>query len=142
MRAADRDEVRVRTIALYARQGTHAGGPSGLWDGARHGDHAQLHVPFPDHDTALAASEDLGDKEPKQEDYASITVYRADHETWRGAAEAAEENDARQPASFAEWYLDRLAHEEPLTTPEQRRAAHRSRHAGVDTPIWLRWFDS
>ncbi|MGQ5640813.1 MULTISPECIES: SMI1/KNR4 family protein [unclassified Streptomyces] len=235
MQAVDWDEVRERTIALYARRGTDARGQRGLppalseaqvrqveeqfgvtfpddyrqyllrvsaggrvrtlrfdgsrwgWDGARQADHAKLHIPFPDHDTALAVSEELWEKEPKREDYASAAAYQADHDAWREAADAAEDaracgaaflhddgcgfytllvmsgpmrgtmwfdgratcdrlnpllNDARQPASFAEWYLDWLAHEEPLTTPEQRRAAHRSWQAGTDTPIWLRWFDS
>jgi hypothetical protein len=53
-------------------------------------------------------------------------------------------NDARQPASFAEWYPDWLAREEPLTTAEERRAARRSWHAKtekMDKPIWFRWFD-
>ena len=45
-------------------------------------------------------------------------------------------NDDRQAATFAEWYLDRLTHEESLTTPEQRRAAFRNWHAGVGRPIW------
>ncbi len=235
MRAVDWDEVRERTIALYARRGTDAGRYGGLppvlseaqvrqaeeqfgvafpddyrryllhvsaggrvrtlsfdgsgwgWDGARHGEHANLHLPFPDHDTALAASEDLWETEPKREDYASAAAYQADHDAWQEAADAAEDarthgavllcddgcgfstllvvsgpmrgtmwfdgratcdrlnpllNDARRPASFAEWYLDWLAHEEPLGTPEQRRAAFQNWHAGTDTPIWLRWFDS
>ncbi|MEU9400966.1 SMI1/KNR4 family protein [Streptomyces sp. NPDC048242] len=51
-------------------------------------------------------------------------------------------NDDRRPATFAEWYLDWLTHEESLTTPEQRRAAYANRHAGVGTPIWYRWFAS
>ncbi|WP_051055491.1 MULTISPECIES: hypothetical protein [Kitasatospora] len=43
-------------------------------------------------------------------------------------------NDDRRPATFAEWYLDWLAHEESMTTPEQRRA-------DAGRPIWFRWFD-
>ncbi len=178
------------------------------WDGARYADHAKLHVPFPDHDTALVAAEDLWENEPKREGYASAAAYQADHDAWREAADAAEDarthgavflcddgcgfytllvvsgpmrgtmwfdgratcdrlspllngrptgtrpsrwgvrrwrrarTDARQPASFAEWYLDWLAHEEPLATPEQHRAAYRSWHEGTDAPIWFRWFDS
>jgi hypothetical protein len=51
-------------------------------------------------------------------------------------------NDDRQAATFAEWYLDWLAHEESLTTPEQRDVAHQRWSAGTGTPIWLRWFDT
>jgi Type IV secretory pathway, VirB4 components len=51
-------------------------------------------------------------------------------------------NDDRQAATFAEWYLDWLGHEESLTTPEQRRTASESWHAGVARPIWFRWFNS
>lgn len=233
MQAVDWDEVRARTIALYARQRTGVGRRGGLpevlretqvrqaeeqfgvafpdeyrqyllrvsaggrvrtlrfdgarwdWDGARYGDHAKLHVPFPDHDTALAASEVVWESEPKREDYVSDTAYQADYGAWREAADAAEDaratgaiflcddgcgfytllvvsgpmrgtmwfdgrvtcdrlnpllNDDRQAATFAEWYLDWLAHEESLTTPEQRRAAYQSWDKGTSTPIWYRWF--
>ncbi|WP_327682557.1 hypothetical protein [Kitasatospora sp. NBC_00458] len=51
-------------------------------------------------------------------------------------------NDDGEAATFAEWYLDRLAHEEVLATPEQRAAAHANRDAGARKPIWFRWFDS
>ncbi|MFJ7246237.1 SMI1/KNR4 family protein [Kitasatospora sp. NPDC098652] len=50
--------------------------------------------------------------------------------------------DDGRPATFAEWYLDWLAREEPLITPEQREADRRHHHHGKDTPIWLRWFDT
>lgn len=235
MQAVDWDEVRERTITLYARGGMDGNRTDGLppalseaqvrqvedqfgvtfpddyrqyllcvsaggrvrtlrfdgsgwgWDGARYADHANLHVPFPDHDTALAATEELWENEPKRESHPSAAAYQADHDAWREAADAAEDarthgavflcddgcgfhtllvvsgpmrgamwfdgratcdrlnpllNDAREPASFAEWYLDWLTHEEPLTTPEQRRAAHRNWQEGKDTPIWWRWFDS
>ncbi len=51
-------------------------------------------------------------------------------------------NDDGQAATFAEWYLDWLTHEEPLTTPKRRQAALRRWDAGVETPICLRWFNS
>lgn len=51
-------------------------------------------------------------------------------------------NDGGQPATFAEWYLDWLNREEPLTTSELRREASARWHAGTDVPIWLRRFDS
>lgn len=235
MQPVDWDEVRDRTVALYARPGAGPGRQSDLpevltetqvreveeqfgvllpddyrryllhvsaggrvrtlrfdgarwgWDGARYADHAKLHVPFPDQDTALTASEDVWESAPKREDYISDTAYEADHRAWREAADAAEEaraagavflcddgcgfytllvvsgplrgtmwfdgratcdrinpllNDDRRPATFAEWYLDWLVHEESLTTPDQRRAAYQSWGAGVDTPVWYRWFDS
>ncbi|MDQ0989083.1 hypothetical protein [Streptomyces sp. V3I7] len=142
-------------------------------------------VPFPDHDSALAASEVVWENEPKREDYVSDTAYQADYDAWREAADAAEDaratgaiflcddgcgfytllvvsgpmrgtmwfdgratcdrlnpllNDDRQAATFAEWYLDWLAHEESLTTPEQRRAAYQSWDEGTSAPIWYRWF--
>ncbi|MFD4878193.1 SMI1/KNR4 family protein [Streptomyces sp. NPDC058420] len=170
---------RVRTLRVDQR-GWH-------WDGDQPSDRANLHVPFPDHDTALAASEALWETEPQVGDYASAAAYQADHDVWTESADAAEEartsgtaplcddgcgfytllvvsgpmrgtmwfdgratcdrlnpllNDAGQPATFAEWYLDWLTHEEPLTTPELRRAAHERWHAGRDVPICLRWFDS
>ncbi|MER6421071.1 SMI1/KNR4 family protein [Streptomyces sp. NPDC001137] len=234
MQAVNWDEVRDRTVTLYARQSTGLGrqelpqvlsetqvrqaeeqfgvefpedyrqyllhvsaggrvrklqfnGSRWDWEGARYGDHEKLHVPFPDHDTALAASEEAWDRQPKREDYLSDAVYQADHNAWQEAADAIEAarvtgavflhddgcgfytllvvsgpmrgtvwfdgratcdrlnpllNDDHRAATFAEWYLDWLAHEESLTTPEQRRAAHESWHAGVGTPIWYRWFDS
>lgn len=233
MQAVNWDEVRDRTVALYARHGTGLGrhlpavlsetqvrqaeeqfgvefpedyrqyllrvsaggrvrrlqfnGSRWDWDDARYGDHEKLHVPFPDHDTALAASEDAWDNQPKRENYTSDAVYQADHDAWQEAAYAIEAaratgavflcddgcgfytllvvsgpmrgtmwfdgratcdrlnpllNDDRQAATFAEWYLDWLAHEETPTTPEQCRTTHQNRHAGVGTPIWYRWFDS
>ncbi|QKW22774.1 hypothetical protein HUT16_30080 [Kitasatospora sp. NA04385] len=234
MQAVDWNEVRDRTVALYARQGMGVDRRGGLpgalsetqvrqaedqfgvtfpddyrqyllnvsaggwvrtlrfdgarwdWVGARYEDHAKLHVPFPDHDSALAASDDVWESEPKREDHVSDAAYRADHDAWEEAADAAEAarttgavflvdhgcafsallvvsgpmrgtmwfdgratcdrlnpllNDDRQAATFAEWYLDWLAHEESLTTPEQHHAAYRRWNAGVGTPIWLRWFD-
>jgi hypothetical protein len=157
------------------------------WDGDQPADRANLHVPFPDHDAALAASEDMWLTEPQEGDYASAAAYRAAHDAWRETADAAEDartsgavplcddgcgfytllvvsgpmrgamwfdgratcdrlnpllNDDGQPATFAEWYLDWLTHEEALTTPELRRAANDRWRAGTDVPIWLRWFTS
>jgi len=234
MQAVNWDEVRDRTVALYARPGVGLGrrglpevlsetqvrqaeeqfgvefpedyrqyllrvsaggrvrklqfnGSRWDWDGARHEDDAELHVPFPDHDSALAESEDAWDSQPKREDYISDVAYQTAHDAWRETADAIEAarvtgavflnddgcgfytllvvsgpmrgtmwfdgratcdrlnpllNDDRQAATFAEWYLDWLAHEELLTTPEQRRTAFQSWHAGVGRPIWFRWFDS
>jgi len=157
------------------------------WDGDRVTDRATPHVPFPDHDTALAASEDLWLTEPRLGDYTSAGAYRADRDAWSQSADAAEDartcgtvplsddgcgfhtllvvsgpmrgavwfdgrascdrlnpllNDDGQPATFAEWYLDWLTHEEPLTTPELRGAARQRWQKGTDRPIWFRWFDS
>ncbi|MEU5485349.1 SMI1/KNR4 family protein [Streptomyces mirabilis] len=170
---------RVRTLRADQR--------GWRWDGDQPADRANLHVPFPDHDTALAASEDLWLTEPQEGDYASAAAYQADHDAWRETADGAEDarisgavplcddgcgfytllvvsgpmrgamwfdgratcdrlnpllNDDGQPASFGEWYLDWLTREEPLTTPELRRAANDRWHAGTDVPIWLRWFGS
>ncbi|MYT24409.1 hypothetical protein GTW69_29685 [Streptomyces sp. SID7760] len=234
MQAVDWDEVRDRTVALYARQGVGVGRQGALpgvlseiqvrqaedqfgvafpddyrqyllnvsaggrvrrlwfdgarwdWAGAQYGDHAKLHVPFPDHDIALATSDDVWESAPKRADYVSDTAYQADHDAWVDAAHAAEAaratgavflcddgcgfytllvvsgpmrgtmwfdgratcdrlnpllNDDRQAATFAEWYLDWLAHEESLTTTEQRRAAYQRWDSGEGTPIWFRWFD-
>jgi hypothetical protein len=76
---------RVRTLR-FDRAGCR-------WDGDRRTDHTKLHIPFPDHDTALAASEDLWLNEPQQGDYVSAPAYQVDHDAWREAADAAE--DAR-----------------------------------------------
>ncbi|WP_330290418.1 SMI1/KNR4 family protein [Streptomyces sp. NBC_00576] len=235
MQTVNWSDVRERTVALYARQGSRAGAGVVLppvlsetqvcqaeeqfgvvfpddyrqyllrvsaggrvrtlrvdqsgwrWDGDRSEDRANLHVPFPDHETALAASEDIWLMEPQEGDYASAAAYQADHDAWRETADAAEYartsgavslcddgcgfytllvvsgpmrgamwfdgratcdrlnpllNDDGQPATFGEWYLDWLTREEPLTTPELRRAASDRWHAGTDVPICLRWFDS
>ncbi|MFJ7146861.1 SMI1/KNR4 family protein [Streptomyces sp. NPDC100445] len=234
MQAVNWDEVRDRTVALYARQSSCLGtqelpevlsetqvrqaeeqfgvefpedyrqyllhvsaggrvrklqfnGSRWDWEDAQYGDHEKLHVPFPDHDTALAASEDAWDHQPKREDYLSDAAYQVDHNAWQEAAYALEAarvtgavflhddgcgfytllvvsgpmrgtmwfdgratcdrlnpllTDDRRAATFAEWYLDWLAHEESLTTSDQRRAARQSWDAGVGTPIWYRWFDS
>ncbi|MEW2133957.1 SMI1/KNR4 family protein [Streptomyces sp. NPDC005435] len=231
-RAVDWDEVRDRTLALYARRGTGSGGlPDVLsetqvrqaeeqfgvefpedyrqyllrvsaggrvrelrlhgerwdWEGASYGEHEKLHVPFPDHDIALAASEDAWDRRPQREGYASDAAYQADHDAWQEEAYATEAaratgaavlhddgcgfytllvisgpmrgtmwfdgratcdrlnpllTDAHRAATFTDWYLDWLTHEEPLTTPARRRAAYENWRAGVDTPIWYRWFAS
>lgn len=170
---------RVRTLRF---DGSHWD-----WGGAQYADHANLHVPFPDHDTALRASESASESEPEREDYVSEAAYLADHDAWEEVAEAAEAarttgaiklcddgcgfytllvvsgpmrgtmwfdgratcdrlnpllNDDRQAATFAEWYLDWLAHEEPLTTPEQRRTTYQNWRAGTGKPICYRWFDS
>ena len=60
------------------------------WDGDRITDRATPHVPFPDHDTALAASEDLWLTEPQLGDYTSAEAYRADHDAWSESADAAD----------------------------------------------------
>ncbi|MFD8913164.1 SMI1/KNR4 family protein [Streptomyces sp. NPDC059575] len=157
------------------------------WEGAGFWDHEKLHVPFPDHDVALAASEDAWERRPKREDHPSDAAYQAEYDTWQEAADELEAarvagavflhddgcgfstllvvsgpmrgtmwfdgratcdrlnpllNDDRRAATFTEWYLDWLAHEESLTTPEQRRAAYESWHAGAGAPIWYRWFAS
>jgi hypothetical protein len=154
------------------------------WDGIQH---AKLHVPFPDQDSALAVLEDLWESEPKREDYVSSAAYQTDDIAWQQLVEEADAartagaiflrehgcgfstllvvsgpmrgsmwfdgratcdrlnpllNDDRQAATFAEWYLDWLTHEEPLTTPEERHAAHQRWSAGTGRPIWLRWFDA
>jgi hypothetical protein len=233
MQAVNWDEVRNRTVALYAR--TPGMGRQGLpavlsekqvrqaeeqfgiefpedyrqyllrvsaggrvrklqfdgsrwdWDGASYRCHDQLHVPFPDHDSALAASEDAWASRPQREDYVSDAAYRTAHGDWYENADALEDaratgaifltddgcgyytllvvsgpmrgtmwfdgraaterlnpllDDDGQAATFAEWYQDWLTHEESLRTSEQRRAAFRRWEAGVDKPIWYRWFDS
>ncbi|MEU8625611.1 SMI1/KNR4 family protein [Streptomyces sp. NPDC048669] len=76
---------RVRTLQVDQR--------GWRWDGDQPADRANLRVPFPDHDTALAASEDLWPAEPQEGDYASAAAYRADHDAWLETADAAE--DAR-----------------------------------------------
>ncbi len=76
---------RVRTLRVD-QSGWH-------WEGDQPSDRANLHVAFPDHDTALAASEDLWLNEPQEGDYASAAAYQADHDTWRETADVAE--DAR-----------------------------------------------
>ena len=76
---------RVRTLRVDGR--------GWRWDGDQPADRANLRVPFPDHDTALAASEDLWLTEPQEGNYVSAAAYQADHDAWRETAEAAE--DAR-----------------------------------------------
>ncbi len=170
---------RVRTLRL-GQTGWH-------WDGDTSTQHANLHLSFPDHDTALAACEEIWSKEPQYEDYTSTAAYQAAHDMWEETAEAAGDartagaiflcddgcgfytllvvsgpmrgtmwfdgratcdrlnpllNDAGKPATFGEWYLDWLKHEEPLVTTERRQAAYRLWRAGIDTPIWFRWFES
>lgn len=49
-------------------------------------------------------------------------------------------NDDRQPATFAEWYVDWLTYEELLSTPEQRRAEAAVHRKIYERPIWQRWF--
>lgn len=73
---------RVRTLRVDQR--------GWRWDGDQPSDRANLHVPFPDHDTALAASEDHWSAEPLERDYASAAAYRADHDAWQETADAAE----------------------------------------------------
>lgn len=232
MLPVDWDEIRARTLALYARRGQEAtdvlapplteaevreaerqfgisfpddyrqyltkvtaGGrvrqlrrdESGWhWAGDYDTDPARLQAPFPDHDTALAALEDLWSQQPQEKDYASPDTFQAAHEAWRDAADAADGartagtvllcehgcgfytllvvsgpmrgtmwfdgratcdrlnpllSDSGEPATFVEWYVDWLRHEEPLTTSEERRAAHERWRRGVDNPIWHRWFD-
>ncbi|MFF7452972.1 SMI1/KNR4 family protein [Kitasatospora sp. NPDC008115] len=232
MRSVDWDEVRERTIALYARRGAGSGPPDALsekqvrdaeaqfgvvfpddyrqyllrvsagggrmrtlrfdgsrwdWNGALPSAHTRMHVDFPDHDTAQAASDEVWDRQPQPGDYASDAAYQADHFVWREAADASEEdratgvvcltddgcgfqtllvvsgpmrgamwfdgravteslnpllNDDGQAATFAEWYLDWLAHAEVITTREQYLAAHTNWDAGARKPIWFRWFGS
>lgn len=76
---------RVRTLRVDQR--------GWRWSGDQPADRANLHLPFPDHDTALAASDDLCLREPQVGDYASAAAHRADHDAWEEAADAAE--DAR-----------------------------------------------
>ncbi|MFJ9895488.1 hypothetical protein ACIQPR_19470 [Streptomyces sp. NPDC091280] len=81
-------------VSAGGRVRTLRPGPDGWhWDGDHPADLAHLRLPFPDHDTALAASEDVWLAEPREERYASAEDFRAAHETWREAADAAE--DAR-----------------------------------------------
>ncbi|MFG2692417.1 SMI1/KNR4 family protein [Kitasatospora sp. NPDC048407] len=147
------------------------------WDGAAPWENGKLHVPFPDHDTALAASDYLCDREPNREDFASEAAYQADYDAWDEAVGAAEDarttgavfllehgcgfstllvvtgpmrgrmwwdgraacdrlspllNDDHEAATFEEWYLDWLAHEESRTTSDSSRDPAR-------TPICDRW---
>ncbi|MEU9044948.1 MULTISPECIES: SMI1/KNR4 family protein [unclassified Kitasatospora] len=59
------------------------------------GDHdtllARLGTPFPDHDTALAAEEEVWDRAPKEEDHADPAAFAAAHAAWSEEAEAAAE---------------------------------------------------
>lgn len=224
------DEVRDRTVALFARSGEalpevlsetqvrqaeeqfgiefpedyrqyllrvsaggrvrklRSDGSRWDWEGARYRDHDKLHVPFPDHDSALAASEHAWESKPERKDHPSDAAYRNAHDAWQETVYATEAarvtgvvflhddgcgfytllvvsgpmrgtmwfdgrasserlnallNDDRRAATFAEWYLDWLAHEESWTTSAQRQAAFRSWDAGTaKPPIWFRWFDS
>ncbi|MEV7774338.1 SMI1/KNR4 family protein [Kitasatospora sp. NPDC086791] len=52
-----------------------------------------LATPFPDHDTALAAEDEVWARAPKEEDYADPAAFDAARAAWRTEAEAAE--DAR-----------------------------------------------
>ncbi|MFF8769762.1 hypothetical protein [Kitasatospora sp. NPDC015120] len=62
------------------------------WDGALPRDHARMHVDFPDHDAAAAASEAVWERLPQPESYASDAAYQADLLVWRAAADASEED--------------------------------------------------
>ncbi|MFJ8827997.1 hypothetical protein ACIREE_40510 [Streptomyces sp. NPDC102467] len=54
----------------------------------------------PDHDSAMAASEDAWDRRPKREDYLSDAVYQADHNAWQEAADAIEAARSPGPSFF------------------------------------------
>ncbi|MFF3109911.1 SMI1/KNR4 family protein [Kitasatospora sp. NPDC057904] len=156
------------------------------WAGDRQTRPALLAEPFPDHDTALAASDDFWDNPLREEDFEDPAAFRAALAAWNDEAEAIEDartagavcltengcgfatwlvvtgpdrgtmwfdgratcdrlnpllTDEGRPATFGEWYLDYLEHEEPYATDEERSAAHSRWHRGEDTPIWFRWFD-
>ncbi|MEV7548680.1 SMI1/KNR4 family protein [Amycolatopsis sp. NPDC089917] len=202
MKAADWDEIRDRTVALYARPGfgggrlpevldesqvrqaeAHLGiefpedyrqyllrvsaggqvrtlrseGSCWDWEGARYKDHDTLHVPFPAPDSTPVTEEALDDEWVPgavflRDDgcgYHTLLVVSGPMRgtMWFDGRAASDRlhplpNDERRAATFAEWYLDWLTHEEALTTPEQRRAAFRRWETGVDKPIWYRWFDA
>ncbi|MGA5823315.1 SMI1/KNR4 family protein [Kitasatospora sp. NPDC094028] len=162
-------------------------GPDGWhWAGDADTQLARLAVPFPDHDTALAASDAAWERTVREEDHPDPADFEAARAARDEAVEAAERDrvtgavflaghghnfstllvvsgpdrgsmwfdgrptcdrlnplltDAGRPASFGEWYLDWLEHEEALTTPELEKAAGDRWHRGLDTPVWLRWFD-
>ncbi|WP_086847136.1 hypothetical protein [Amycolatopsis kentuckyensis] len=53
------------------------------WDGAGYRRHDRLHLPFPDHDNALAASEDAWASRPERTDHLSDAAYQDAHDAWR-----------------------------------------------------------
>ncbi|MBE8517781.1 hypothetical protein ILP97_09740 [Amycolatopsis sp. H6(2020)] len=91
MQAVNWEEVRNRTIALYARTPGmgRQGVPAVLSEKQVRQAEAQF-GPFPDHDSALAASEDAWANRPQREDYVSDEAYQTADGAWYTKTDALE----------------------------------------------------
>ncbi|MCO6010577.1 SMI1/KNR4 family protein [Actinoallomurus purpureus] len=61
------------------------------WAGDSNTDLDRLKTPFPDHDAALAASNEIWSQQPREEEYASVSAYQDAQRAWWDAYQATEE---------------------------------------------------